>query len=118
MFYRFLSRQKGIYEIVDRDCPRDDERRQNKPDGSWLPKVGVNYPGAISFWTDFGVKKYIESGLMKWHTSVVKDPVTVVIVKLPQGVLYKDEYQIIVKPEEITLVTELSLEDFLKGYNL
>jgi hypothetical protein len=47
-FYRFLSGERGIYEAVDIDCPKDiDERRKNKPDGSWLPKVGQKYPGAI-----------------------------------------------------------------------
>jgi len=52
-FYRFEvetnNSSVGIYEAVDRDCSRDDIRRQKKPDGSWLPKVGMDYPGAISF---------------------------------------------------------------------
>ena len=62
-YYRFTCSGKGIYEVVDRDCPRTDPRRFDKPDGSWLPKVGPNFPGAISFWTEKGLEKYKQSPL-------------------------------------------------------
>lgn len=69
--YRFVCDDIGIYEAVDKNCSRDDKRRDGKPDGSWLPKVGEKYPGAISFWTEKGLKKYHRSGLRDWHYSVV-----------------------------------------------
>lgn len=87
----------GIYEAIDRDCPRDDIRLQNKPDGGWLPKVGARYPGAISYWTEFGWKVYNESGLFNWHTSVVVGEVSVEkLEEKPVNVLYEDAYQVIV----------------------
>lgn len=96
-WYRVTVNGVGIYEAVDRDCPRDDIRRQNKPDGGWLPKVGARYPGAISYWTEFGWKTYNGSGLFAWHTSVVMGEVSVEILdEKPQQVLYEDEYQMIV----------------------
>lgn len=96
-WYRVTVNSIGIYEAVDRDCPRDDIRRKNKPDGSWLPKVGSNYPGAISYWTEFGWKAYNESGLFTWHKSVVTEEVWVEkLENKPENILYEDEYQIIV----------------------
>jgi len=96
-WYRVTVNGVGIYEAVDRDCLRDDIRRQQKPDGSWLPKVGSNYPGAISYWTEFGWKTYNESGLFAWHKSVVTEEVRVEqLEEKPDKVLYEDEYQIIV----------------------
>lgn len=99
-FYRFQSGDRGIYEAVNQDCPKEDARRAAKPDGSWIPRVGERYPGAISFWTEYGLEIYSESGLMDWHASVVNQPVTVIVInKLPQTIEYQDEYQIIFNPE-------------------
>lgn len=96
-FYRGVVNGVGIYEAVDRDCPRDDDRRIGKPDGGWLAKVGMNYPGATSYWTELGWKKYQDSGLYDWHKSVVLGEVQVIeIDQEPENILYQDEYQIIV----------------------
>lgn len=95
--YRFIVGNIGIYEAVEKDCPKDDLRRLNKPDGSWLPKIGEKYPGAISFWTEKGLKKYRESGLMDWHKSVVIGKVDMIMIDRPSEILYEDEYQIITK---------------------
>ena len=94
--YRFQVQNVGIYEAVDRDCPRGDQRRESKPDGSWLSKVGMNYPGAVSFWKQAGLKKYLDSGLRDWHESVVNDKVHMIEVLLEKvEVLYEDELQVI-----------------------
>jgi len=100
-FYRIVVDNLGVYEAVERDCPKNDPRRMNKPDGSWLPRKGIDYPRAISFWSEFGLKKYRESGLMDWHLSVAKGKVEIVTVNRPGEILYEDEYQIIVRPEVV-----------------
>ena len=95
-FYRVTVEGKGIYEAVDEHCPKDDPRRATKPDGSWLNKVGHKYPGAISFWTEEGYRKYCESGLAAWHASVVEGEVETEEFEEPlKNILYKDEYQLI-----------------------
>lgn len=95
-WYRATVDSIGIYEAVERDCSRDDIRRQTKPDGGWLPRVGTKYPGAISYWTEFGWKVYSESGLFDWHKSVVNGEVRVERwYEKPGNVLYEDEYQVI-----------------------
>lgn len=106
-----------MYEAVENDCPRDDPRRKNKPDGSWLPKAGLRYPQAISFWKEAGLKKYIESGLLKWHASVVKGEVKVVIIDKPKKMLYEDEYQVICDPKEVKIKTRESPTSFLKKFS-
>jgi hypothetical protein len=94
--YRLQVGEIGIYEAVDRDCPRDDKRRQSKPDGSWLPKVGTKYPEAISFWKEFGLRKYTESGLRAWHESVVVGKVQIIETnRAAIEILYEDELQVI-----------------------
>ena len=96
-FYRVTVGDIGIYEAVDRDCPKGDPRRANKPDGGWLPKKGMDFPGAVSYWTEHGWKTYQDSGLYKWHTSVVSGKVMIEeIDERPEEVLYEDAYQIIV----------------------
>jgi hypothetical protein len=96
-WYRVTVDDVGIYEAVDRDCPRYSDCRNSKPDGSWLQKVGSKYPGAISYWTECGWKKYNDSGLYDWHKSVVKGEVRIEsVIDKPENVLYEDEYQIIV----------------------
>ena len=96
-WYRVTANDVGIYEAVDRDCPRDDARRQNKPDGGWLPKAGAQHPGAISYWTELGWRVYNESGLFDWHRSVVSGEAQVErLNEKPGVVLYEDEYQVIV----------------------
>ncbi|HLD05080.1 MAG TPA: hypothetical protein VJG90_05165 [Candidatus Nanoarchaeia archaeon] len=115
LFFRFLSGEKGIYEVVEKDCPKEDPRRENKPDGSWLPKVGENFPGAISFWSRFGLKKYVESGLLDWHVSVVKEPVSVLITDRPENVLYEDEFQIICDPK-VEIKERVTWVDFKRRF--
>ncbi len=112
-YYRFVKKGIGIYEAVAKESPKDDPRRINKPDGSWLPKKGTEYPGAISFWSEFGLDKYIKSGLLDWHTSILKDNVEVTTIERPNEILYEDEYQIIVRPEDVININSISLEDFL-----
>lgn len=98
-WYRVTVDGIGIYEAVDRDCPRDSDFRKNKPDGSWLPKEGLKSPGAISYWTDYGWQKYNESGLFNWHESVVRGEVKVETLKeKPPNILFEDKYQMIIKP--------------------
>ena len=113
-FCRIVVDGVGIYEIVDRDCPKDDPRRENKPDGSWLPKKGLDYSRAISFWSEYGLKKYRESGLMNWRTSVVKGKIEVITINRPAEILYEDEYQIILSLEVITETSRESLDEFLR----
>ncbi len=95
-FYRVVCDDVGIYEAVDKFCPRSDERRKNKPDGSWLPKVGQNFPDAISYWTEKGFQKYKNSGLFDWHKGVIDGKIKILeLNKKPENILYKDEFQII-----------------------
>ena len=101
-FYRFLVHGTGIYEAVEGECPRTDLRRSNKPDGSWLPRVGTKYPGAISFWTEFGLEKYLQSGLQEWHRSVVSQPLTIAYTENISIPLYADEYQVICSSSQET----------------
>lgn len=100
-FYRFCSSGVGIYEAVERDCPRTDARRSGKPDGGWLPKIGQKFPGAISFWTALGKSKYEHSGLRDWHESVCKAPIDILISTQPDKVLYEDDYQVICSPDSV-----------------
>ena len=114
-FYRFVVGGVGIYQAVDRDCPKKpyDRRRDAKPDGSWVPKKGPDFPGAISFWTRKGLDRYISSGLCAWHVSVVNGEVCVEQTTRPESVLYEDEYQIIVHPENAIIEGRFSYGDFL-----
>ena len=113
-YYRFIANDIGIYEAVNNDCPKNDSRRVNKPDGAWLPKEGPKYPGAISFWTDYGLKKYFDSGLLNWHASVVGGVVEIVVIDRPEEILYEDEYQIIFNPKFLKIKNRLLLDRFLQ----
>lgn len=114
-FYRFVSGNLGIYEAVDLDCPRGHARRKGKPDGSWLPKVGDSFPGAISFWTVFGLRKYLDSGLSKWHASIVTKPVEILVAGEPTKVLYRDAFQVICKPNDIQVSETMPWDSFSKN---
>lgn len=94
-FFRFVSNGRGIYEAVESDCPRSDRRRLLKPDGSWLPRVGTQFPAAVSFWTENGLRKYLNSGLQEWHRSVLSHALDVVTAQSLQEVFYQDEFQVI-----------------------
>lgn len=100
-FFRYTTDDMGIYEAVEKYCPRDDQRRNQKPDGAWLPKVGKDFPGAVSFFTEKGFHEYWMSGLRDWHFSVVPNRGKMLIVERPEKVLYEDEYQIIISPEDV-----------------
>lgn len=115
-FYRFILDGKGIYEMVDKFCPKDDPRRQFKPDGSWLAKKGNDFPGAISFWTEQGLRKYISSGLMTWHLHVVEGKVTVLVIDKPENILYEDEYQIITGPDSAAKGKTVPVEELVKSF--
>lgn len=114
MFYRIVVDGVGIYEAVDKYCPKDDPRRRNKPDGSWLPKKGLAYPGGVSFWSTRGLQKYRASGLLDWHTAMVHGKIEVLMTTRPVEVLYEDVYQIIVDPEMLNEITRVPLADFLR----
>lgn len=107
--FRFECDDLGIYAAVDRDCPRDDARREGKPDGSWLAKIGEDYPGAVSFWTELGYNKYTQSGLKNWHHSVIKGKCRLIIANTPEEILYQDEDQLIVDPDKVEFVRVIPL---------
>jgi hypothetical protein len=113
-YYRCTVHNTGIYEIIQNKIAKDDPRRLHKPDGSWLPKKGMDYPGAISAWTDFGFQKYIDSGLLDWHTSLIKEDMTVMIIEQPKEILYKDTYQIIFDTKFLKVTDKMTLENFLE----
>ncbi len=113
-YYRFITSSVGIYEAIQSGVAMNDSRRLNKPDGSWLPKKGLDYPGAISFWTDYGLKKYSGSGLLNWHKSVIKGNIEVVIIDRPAEILYEDEYQIIFDRKFLKVKDQLNLDRFLE----
>ncbi|MCA9382800.1 hypothetical protein KC909_00380 [Candidatus Dojkabacteria bacterium] len=114
-YYRFVVDGIGIYEAVDRDCPKTDSRRDEKPDGSWLEKAGKEYPGAISYWTKEGLETYIFSGLLDWHASVVKGSINVLIAENPKNIKYQDQHQIILDDFDIEIMDIIGYEDFLQG---
>ena len=105
--FRFECNGKGIYEAVEKDCSENDKRKLKKPDSSWLSKVGKDYPGAISFWTELGLKKYINSGLRDWHSSVVEGKTKYIIAKKPNNLLYEDKYQVISNKDNIKVIREM-----------
>lgn len=107
--YRFESDGMGIYAAVERDCPRDDIRRHGKPDGAWLPRVGPKFPGAVSYFTETGLAKYVGSGLMSWHCKVVQHKATILETRLKGKALYADRFQVICDPKEIELHQNLDL---------
>lgn len=113
-YYRFITNGVGIYEAISNEVEMNDPRQLNKPDGSWLPKKGLDYPGAISFWSDYGFKKYFDSGLLTWHKSIVKGNVEVVIIDRPEEILYEDEYQIIFDRKFLKVKDQLNLDRFLE----
>lgn len=113
--YRFEFEGQGIYEAVESQCPRTDPRRSVKPDGSWLPRVGESYPSCISFWTEEGLIKYINSGLQDWHRAVVPGEPFVREAKLGLTPKYEDQFQVIAEPEAfIETGSETANEFFLK----
>ena len=79
-----------------------------------VAQKGHSYQGAISFWSNFGIKKYFDSGLMNWHKSVIKGNVEVIVIERPEEVLYEDEYQIILKPELLKIKDQLNIDKFLE----
>lgn len=110
--FRFLAGDTGIYEAVERDCPRSDPRRSVKPDGSWLPKAGEQFPGAVSYWKAVGLEKYIQSGLQDWHRAVAKAPSMVRVSELSGKPLYEDELQVIAFPEAFSPGETFSADEF------
>lgn len=112
MYYRFVHNNVGIYEAVDKSCPRNDIRRHGKPDGSWLPKVGKKFPGAISFWSDYGLKRYLNSKLCEWHISVLTEKIFIIIAESIGFPLYSDKYQIIDFPDNFKISDKINWENF------
>lgn len=97
-YYRVTSGGLGVYEAVDTDCPPGHELRARKPDGSWLPKAGKKFKSSISYWTEEGMMKYVESGLKDWHELVTTLPLEVqMLEEIPGKVIYKDKYQILIE---------------------
>lgn len=111
-FYRVVSGETGIYEAVGQACPPCNPRRADKPDGAWLPKIGVHFVGAVSLWTDTGMNRYVNSGLLHWHASVVRHPPTVLQVVISGRVLYSDMYQVLCDPDAVQIVSEFNWNDF------
>jgi hypothetical protein len=116
-YYRVVVGDIGIYKAVDENCPRNDPRRENKPDGSWVNKIGKYHQGAISFWTDAGMRKYIESGLFDWHLSVVNGN-TYAMVSEINSMRYQDEHQVLCNPEDHKLITIESIDFFRARFSL
>ena len=114
VFYRFESNGMGIYKAVDIQCPQNDKRRLIKPDGAWLPKIEASYPKSISFWTELGLEKYLNSGLQEWHRSVVRGPLTIIKSNNPSRIFYEDEFQIICKTN--CPLEEVAWEQFCQGH--
>src|ERR1700745_3569756 len=104
--YRLCCDDIGIYEVVNKFCPRTDERRKFQPDGEWLQNVGVKYPGAKSFWTELGLRKYIESGMRDWHYSVIEGQAKLVVIEASFNVLHRDAHQIIGTLSELKNIEE------------
>ncbi len=113
-YYRFIVNGLGIYEAIQNEVPTNDSRRLNKPDGSWLPKKGLDYPGSVSFWKDFGLKKYIDSGLLSWHKSVLNRKIEVIVIDKPDEILYEDEYQIIFDKNFLKIKEKIGVDKFLE----
>lgn len=117
--YRFLAGSSGIYEAVERDCPKTDPRRSVKPDGAWLPKVGERFPGAVSFWKEAGLEKYVQSRLQDWHRAVIRGDTEVWVSQLEGPALYEDEFQVIARAASFAPGERLSANEFFarKGAN-
>ncbi len=105
----------GIYEAVGKNCPTGDLRRDGKPDGGWLPKVGEKYPGSVLYWTELGLKTYLESGLQEWHRQVVGGEITALRAPQLKNIVYEDEYQVICSEGQEAL--KLSWCDFCSSSN-
>lgn len=94
--FRYEVDGLGIFEASSKACPVGDSRRIAKPDVSWLPQEGRNFPGAISFWKELGKKIYHECGLKNWQESVVVGQIQE--LQFDYGkikIVYEDDFQVI-----------------------
>lgn len=101
-YYRATSDGLGIFEAVEADCPKGHELRHREPDSSWLPRPGKKLKNSISYWTEEGMMKYVESGLKDWHELVTTMPLEVqMLEEIPGKVIYKDKYQILIEKDSV-----------------
>lgn len=82
---------------IESQLAGDDERRNKKPDDSWLP---ASTSKGESYWTAHGLKRYIDSGLFDWHRGIADSDLAVLIAKKLKNPKYSDEYQRVVDPTE------------------
>ena len=118
-YYRVVVNGKGISQAVDELCPRGDPRRYTIPPHLWLAQVTQKYPNGTSYWTEEGIRKYKDSGLLDWHLSFIKDgQVVVLVAEKPKRIFYQDDYRVIADSSSVHLKTMILLEDFVKKIKL
>lgn len=112
--YRFTTVSgTGVFEAVQRDCPKEDPRWKVAPDESWHTPIGEPFPGCQSWWTEDGMREYVLSGLQDWHRSVVAEPIQVTVARINNGAKYTDGVQIISEPEHFRPLETLPLDEFI-----
>jgi len=111
-FFRFVVGTIDIFQAVEQDCPRGDPRRFSKPDSSWIPQAIKKFPEKIVWWSEFGLRRYISTGLLAWQASVVDGPVEVMILEKPERVSYENEYVMICDSSIASTAQILSLDEF------
>lgn len=116
IYYRMVVGTFDIFEAVEVDCPRGDPRRFSKPDSSWIPNAIKKFPEGIAWWTEFGLRRYISTGLLAWQASVVDGPVEVVLIEKPENGMYEDEYMLVCDSTVGTTIQTLELSVFLKDH--
>lgn len=116
IYYRMVVGTLDIFEAVEVDCPRGDPRRFSKPDSSWIPNAIKKFPEGIAWWSEFGLRRYISTGLLAWQASVVDAPVEVIVIEKSERVKYEDEYVMICNPSIASITQTIPLDEFLQKY--
>ncbi len=99
-YFRFVSLNNGNpigLHTAANALPAEDDRRKSMPDSSWIPSSKAQ---GESYWTQHGLKKYLNSGLYDWHRGAINDDMAVMVAKKPKKKKHSDEHQIIVDPKE------------------
>lgn len=115
--FRVIVGEHGLYEAATEACPESDDRYGSKPDESWLPQFGEQFATSITFWTEFGLWRYINSGLFDWHKSLVSESISILIAETrPDSPEYENEFQVVAdefvfEVDEFLMAEEFAQDD-------
>ena len=111
--FQLLQNKTHLEQVVEKLLSVGPTPRCTRPTTGWIPQRHASRKGCLVLWSQEGMAKYVQSGLLGWQVALAQADVKVREVEVVGEPVFIDRHQTVVLPSAVRELKSHDLAPFL-----